>query len=358
MSQSTHNEPIAVREGEGLDIEQLNKYLKGKIPDWQGELQLSQFPSGYSNLTYMLNAGEKEYVLRRPPFGANIKSAHDMKREFDMLAAIKSAYTKVPNSIIYCGDENIIGAEFYLMERVNGLILRQKPPKDVKLTPEVMLGLSTALIDNLVEIHQIDISKSQLEEKGKPTGYISRQVTGWIKRYSKAATEEIKDMEFLAEWMPSNMPAEGKPSLIHNDYKYDNIIFDLENIPNISAVLDWEMATIGEPLMDLGTTLAYWADEDSHPALKSFSLTALSGNLTRQQLAERYMQKSGNSSTNMVFFYVYASYKIAVICQQIYARYKKGLTKDQRFAQLIYLVKACAQNAMLAIKYDRIGNFR
>jgi aminoglycoside phosphotransferase (APT) family kinase protein len=280
-----------------------------------------------------------------------------MKREFDMLSLIKTEYAQVPQPVHYCGDENIIGAEFYLMERVNGLILRQKPPKGLVLTPEVMQSLSTSLIDNLVDIHQIDITNEAFSGKGKPEGYIQRQVEGWIKRYQKAATEEIAEMEFLATWMPDNMPKEGKPALIHNDYKYDNVVFKTEALPEITAVLDWEMATIGEPLMDLGTTLAYWADADTHPALKGFSLTALPGNLTRQQLAERYAQQSGRDISNIVFFYAYASYKIAVICQQIYARYKKGLTKDPRFAQLIYLVKACAQNARLAIEHNRIGNF-
>ena len=357
MPQNTYNEPVQVRKGEALELEKLSNYLRGKIPDWQGSIDLMQFPSGYSNLTYMLKAGENEYVLRRPPFGANIKSAHDMKREFEMLSLIKNQYTKVPNPVHYCADESIIGAEFYLMERVNGLILRANPPKDIQLTTELMQSLSESLIDNLVQLHGIDITKGGLAVKGKPEGYIKRQVEGWIKRYQKSQTEEIKDMAFLDEWLPDNMPKEGKPALIHNDYKYDNVVFEPNDLPKIAAVLDWEMATIGEPLMDLGTTLAYWADQDTHPALKSFSLTVLPGNLNRQQLVERYADKSGRDVSNMVFFYTYASYKVAVICQQIYARYQKGLTKDTRFAGLIHIVKACAHNAKKAVELDRISNF-
>jgi len=357
MPQSTFNEPAPVREGEALDVAQLGNYLKDKIPQWDSDLILKQFPSGYSNLTYMLKAGNQEYVLRRPPFGANIKSAHDMKREFEMLSSIKNQYPKVPNPVLYCGDESIIGADFYLMERVNGLILRTQPPKGIDLTQNLMESLSKALIDNLVELHNIDVTKDAFAKIGKPEGYIKRQVEGWIKRYEKAATEEIKDMEFLAEWMPVNMPKEGKPALIHNDYKYDNVVFEPKALPEIAAVLDWEMATVGEPLMDLGTTLAYWADQDTHPALKAFSLTALPGNLNRQQLAERYAELSGRDISNIVFFYAYASYKVAVICQQIFARFKKGLTKDQRFAALIHLVKACAYNAKQAIQFNRISHF-
>ncbi|MEM1135429.1 MAG: phosphotransferase family protein [Bacteroidota bacterium] len=357
MKQNLKDQPVSVRKGDELNLNLLTAYLKEKIPALKGNIQLRQFPSGYSNLTYMLKTGEKEYVLRKPPMGVNIKSAHDMHREFNMLCAIREVYEKVPEPIFYCEDEKVIGTEFYLMERVNGIILRQKAPEGLSLNKHLMENFSMALIDNLVAIHKIDVTQEAFNNIGKPEGYIKRQVEGWVKRYKNAATEEITDMEVAAEWMLGNMPTEGAPSLIHNDYKYDNVVFSAENLSEITAVLDWEMSTVGEPLMDLGTTLAYWADHDTHPALKAFSLTSLQGNLTRQQLAERYALKSGRDISHIVFFYVYASYKVAVICQQIYARYKKGFTKDKRFATLIILVKACAENAVKALKYNRISHF-
>lgn len=350
--------PQAVRQGEELNVENLRLFLDKKVPDLQGEIQIAQFPSGFSNLTYLLNIDGKEYVLRRPPFGANIKSAHDMSREYHILRSIAPAYPKVPKPLLYTDDISIIGAEFYIMERVKGVILRQKPPKDLRLTSTMMQAISTSVIDNLADLHLIDIQKHELTHLGKPEGYVRRQVEGWIERYKKAETDHIATMNDTANWLWANMPADNAPALIHNDYKYDNVVLNPQKLDEIIAVLDWEMATIGDPLMDLGTTLGYWAEEGDPEVLKGFSLTCLAGNLNRKQIVERYAEKTEQNPADLlekiVFYYAFGCFKIGVIVQQIYTRYKKGFTQDKRFANLIYLVHACGQCADKAIKTGKI----
>jgi aminoglycoside phosphotransferase (APT) family kinase protein len=348
---------VAAREGEVPDIENLKKYLSSQLPGFEGELIVEQFPGGYSNLTFLLKASGKEFVLRRPPVGANIKSAHDMSREFKVLKALKPVYKPVPNPVLFCDDENIMGAPFYIMERVNGIILRNRIPKGMDLTPAIMRSISESAVDNLAALHSIDLEKSGLIEMGKPEGYVKRQVEGWIKRYFAAETDSILNMNKTAEWMLENLPSGGTAAFIHNDYKYDNLVLDPGNLKNIIAVLDWEMATVGDPLMDLGTSLAYWGEAEDNDALKPFNLTWLPGNLKREEVVQRYAAAKKIPVPEMLFYYVFGSFKIAVIVQQIYARYKKGFSKDERFAGLIHVVNACADNAQKAISYKRISHF-
>lgn len=344
-----------VREGESLDTKKLSAYLNEHLDSFSGELEIRQFPSGYSNLTYLLKTGEKEYVLRRPPFGANIKSAHDMGREYKVLSALKPVYRQVPQPVLYCEDESVIGAPFYLMERVEGIILRNKPPQGMELSPELMRSISEAAVDKLANLHSLDLQSSGLINMGKPEGYVHRQVEGWIRRYYNAETDKINGMDQTARWMQENQPAESSVAFIHNDYKYDNLVLDPENPSRIIAVLDWEMATVGDPLMDLGTTLGYWAEANDSPALKPFNLTWMPGNLTRQEVVERYAQHRGVEVPDMLFYYVFGAFKIGVIVQQIYARYKKGYTQDPRFAGLIHVVQACAANAEKAMQSGKIS---
>jgi aminoglycoside phosphotransferase (APT) family kinase protein len=344
-----------VREGESLDVEKLKSYLEEQTDDFGGEVAIRQFPSGYSNLTYLLKIGEKEYVLRRPPFGANIKSAHDMGREYKVLSALKPIYGQVPQPVLYCQDESVIGAPFYLMERVEGIILRNKPPQGMELTPNLMRSISEAAVDNLADLHSLDLQSSGLISMGKPEGYVQRQVEGWTKRYYNAETDKIDGMDKTARWMQENQPAESTVAFIHNDYKYDNLVLDPKNPSNIIAVLDWEMATVGDPLMDLGTSLGYWAEANDSPALKPFNLTWTPGNLTRQEVVERYARRRGMEVPDMLFYYVFGAFKIGVIVQQIYARYKKGYTQDPRFAGLIHVVQACAANAEKAMQSGKIS---
>lgn len=358
-SQEWIDKATTVRQGEELDERELKDYLQAQLPELDTSgLEVKQFPSGHSNLTYLLQLDERELVLRRPPFGAKIATAHDMQREYHILSHLVAVYPKVPRPLVYCEDPAVIGAPFYIMERLQGVILRSAAPKGLKLTASQMRLLSENFIDNLVEIHQLGYQAAGLGDLGHPEGYVRRQIEGWTRRYHNARTDDIPEIIRVADWLSENMPEEVGASMIHNDYKYDNLVLNPEQLSQIVGVLDWEMATIGDPLMDLGTSLGYWVDPDDPPQLQSmaFGLTALPGNLNRRQLAERYAQKSGLDLKNLTFYYVYALFKIAVIVQQIYARYKAGFTHDERFATLIFVVQLLGKLAVQAIDKNRIDN--
>ncbi len=346
----------AVRPEETLNEAALSSYLTEQIDGFAGPITVQQFPSGYSNLTYLLSTPRREYVLRRPPLGTYAPRAHDMQREFQVLSRLQPVYDAVPQPLHYCGDSGIIGAPFYVMERVRGVILRRGAPDGIELTPPLMRQLSEAAVDHLADLHALDTATTGLAELGKPEGYTQRQVSGWAERYRRAATDTIAAMDEAADWLAENMPPEPtRASFIHNDYKYDNLVLDPADLTRITAVLDWEMATVGDSLMDLGTTLGYWAEENDHPALKPFNLTWWPGNLTRQEVVQRYAERSGRDVSEIVFYYVFGCFKIGVIVQQIYARYQQGHTQDPRFAGLIHVVQACADNAQRAITLNKIS---
>jgi len=351
------DQSVTVRAGEELPREALLAFLKKHLPDLDGPLIIEQFPSGFSNLTYLLRFGDRELVLRRPPIGAKIKSAHDMGREYRILAHLHPVYSKVPRPILFCEDESVLGAPFYIMERVKGMILRAQPPRGLDLSAETMRRLSEVFVDNLAEIHSIDYEAAGLGGLGSPQGYVSRQISGWTERYYNARTDDVPEIEQLASWLQENLPADSAGgSLIHNDYKYDNLVLAHDDPTRVVAVLDWEMATVGDPLMDLGTSLGYWVESTDPKEWQQygFVLTKLPGNFTRSELLEYYARRSGREIQDPVFYYAYALLKIAGIVQQIYARYQKGLTNDPRFAQLGVLVKACGRLAQRAIKSKRI----
>lgn len=356
MRNDFFDHPRPVRPGEELDTVRLEAFLEARFPDFTRPLTVEQFPQGYSNLTYLVRLGERELVLRRPPFGAKIKTAHDMGREYRILSHLIDIYPRVPRPLALCEDESVLGAPFYVMERVKGTILRSKPPAGLVLGSDLIRRISECFVDNLVEIHQVDHVAAGLADLGRPEGYVRRQIEGWVKRYQNARTDDIPEMERLATWLNDHQPAESGACLIHNDYKYDNLVLDLQNLPRIKACLDWEMATIGDPLMDLGSTLGYWVDPNDPDQWKeqAFGLTTLPGNLNREELLQRYVKQSGREVGNPVFYYAYGLFKIAVIVQQIYARYKQGLTKDERFARLINIVRFASQTACLAVKKSRI----
>ncbi len=356
MSETIVDRARAVRQGEELDTTKLEAYLKEYIPGLEDSLVVEQFPRGYSNLTYLIRVGEREMVLRRPPFGANIKSAHDMGREYRILSHLIAAYPKVPRALVYCADPGVLGAPFYAMERVTGVILRAEPPAGLELAPGEMRAIADAFVDNVATIHAVDYHAVGLGDLGRPEGYVERQVTGWIGRYDKAKTDDIPALDRTARWLVEHKPGESGASLIHNDYKYDNVVLDPADLSNIRAVLDWEMATVGDPLMDLGTTLGYWVEPDDAPALRAmrFGCTTLPGNPTRAELVERYARATGRDVSDVVFYYVFGLYKIAVISQQIYARYAQGLTRDERFGLLIHAIRAIGDTAVAAINRNSI----
>ncbi len=367
------DQPRQVRRGEELPMDKLQAYLlqlaqrrrhpqspsriefpettMRDIPDFSGALSIKQFPSGHSNLTYLLQLGNREWVLRRPPFGADIKTAHDMGREYRILSHLSAVYPKVPRALIICDDESVIGAPFYLMERVQGVILRAPADDRPTLGPGRMRALSVAFIDNLAHIHSLDYQAAGLGELGRPAGYVARQVRGWTERYVNAQTDDIPEIERAGAWLAENMPAESGAALIHNDYKYDNLVLDPQDL-RIVAVLDWEMATIGDPLMDLGSTLGYWVERDDPEELQAlaFGPTMRPGNLDRRGLIERYAQVSGRDVARIQFYYVYGLFKIAVIVQQIYKRFKQGFSQDPRFANFNVTVRILGASAVRAIE--------
>lgn len=351
------DEAAAIRPGEELNTEKLQQYLQQQWEGFKAIEAIRQFPGGYSNLTYALSCNLGEYVLRRPPFGANIKSAHDMGREYRVLAALEGAYDKAPRPILYCEDERIIGAPFYLMERVRGVILRGQLYQKMELPPALMRSISEAAITNLAALHHIDIEAAGLSCLGKPAGYIERQVEGWIARYRKAETDQLAGMDQLAGWMSQNRPADGPPGFIHNDYKYDNLVLAQGSLSHILAVLDWEMATVGDPRMDLGTTLAYWTEPAEAQAmpLAAANLTWLPGNLNRTEVVALYQETTGREIGDALFFFAFGTFKIATIIQQIYARYKQGHTQDPRFAKLIEAVHYFGQLGCRALEKGQLS---
>lgn len=347
-----------VRAGEELDLARLEPWLLAEVADLRAPLRVEQFPGGHSNLTYLVaDAAGRELVLRRPPFGAAIKTAHDMGREFRILSGLYRAYPKVPRPLAYDADGEVLGAPFYVMERVRGVILRgSAPPKGLELGPELMRRLSGALVDNLAAIHAVDPAAAGLADLGRPEGYVERQVRGWAERWRAARTDDVADVERAIAWLDGHRPPERGVALIHNDYKYDNLVLDLGDPARILAVLDWEMATVGDPLMDLGTTLGYWLDPDdpSEARLLALGSSLLPGNLTRAEVVERYARASGRDVGEPLFYYVYGLFKIAVIAQQIYARWKHGATTDQRFSAFRMAVQILGRLAVRAIELGRI----
>jgi aminoglycoside phosphotransferase (APT) family kinase protein len=350
--------PREIRDGEEFALETLKTYLSENNIN-ADDLSIKQFPSGYSNLTYFLKSSSQEFVLRRPPFGAkSLQGGHDMFREYNVLKNLKSQFLKVPDAYLYCDNSEIIGAPFYLMERVEGYIIRPNLQQKDSPGKEIIQNVSKSLVSTLVELHNVDIDQANLIELGNINGYVKRQVEGWIKRYNHSKTDSIANMEFIASWLHENQPVEVQGSIVHNDFKYDNLVLDKDNHSKITAVLDWEMATIGDPFMDLGTTLGYWVDKNDLPELKLFQLSAttLDGNPTREGILQLYEKESGKNITNPVFYYVFGLFKIAVIAQQIYFRYKKGYTKDRRFSLLNLAVISLSVMAKQAIIKNRLSD--
>jgi aminoglycoside phosphotransferase (APT) family kinase protein len=344
-----------VRSGEELDLARLEPYLRGHFPDLNGPLIVRQFPSGHSNLTYSVTLGEKEMVLRRPPFGSKVKSAHDMGREFRVLEKLHASYP-APKPLLHCPDDSILGAPFYIMERVRGVVLRRELPAGIQITPAISRRLSESFIDNLAALHQLDYAALGLADLGKPQGYMERQVKGWTERYYGSRTHELPQVEEISVWLKEHMPAQSGAALIHNDYKYDNMLLDGNDITRIVAVLDWEMCTLGDPLSDLGTALGYWvqASDPADVLPARWGPTSLPGTYTRQQLLERYQAKTRFDVSNIVFYYVFALFKTAVIIQQIYYRYYHGMTKDARFASMGEVAKMLLNASLRAAKNNSI----
>lgn len=332
---------IPVREGEALDEARLLAHLTRLHPELQGPMEVSQFPGGASNLTYLLHFPDRELVLRRPPFGHKAKSAHDMKREATVIRALQGVFPWVPKLYDFCEDPDVLGADFYVMERIRGIILRGNEPEDLGFTLQDRTALCHALIDRLVALHQVPWQETELKTLCREGDYVERQINGWCDRYIKARTEDAPAYSRVMDWLKANRPPQVARVLVHNDYRFDNVVLNPDNPMDIIGVLDWEMATIGDPLMDLGNALAYWVEADDPAPFQMMRRqpTHLPGMLTREQVWQTYLERAGLPDTPFAFYQVYGLFRLVVIIQQIYYRYFHGQTRDKRFAGFIHMVK-------------------
>lgn len=334
MTSATLDEPGVVREENRFDPQRLLPFLRAHVPDLPtGTAQLRQFQGGASNLTYQLDIAGRSMILRRPPAGTKPKSGHDMHREYRVLAALHGHFP-CPRPLAYCEDVELIGAPFYVMEKLNGVILRRDPPKSLTYTPEQARQLCLNLLDTLIQLHTLDYSALGLADLGRPEGYVERQLNGWCDRFEKSWTDDVPKYEAVIRWLKAHRPPDSPQSgIIHNDYRCDNVVLSPQDNLGIIGVLDWEMCTIGDPLMDLGSTLAYWVQDGDSKPMQGLRMqpSNLPGMLTREEIATYYGEKTGQPIDNLGFYYVFGLFRLAVIAQQIYYRFKLGQTSNPRF---------------------------
>jgi aminoglycoside phosphotransferase (APT) family kinase protein len=329
---------ITVRKGEELNQEILEKFIHENLEDAPaGDLEIEQFGAGQSNLTYLVRIGKWEAVLRRPPHGPVAQKAHDMGREYTILSNLHPLFPTAPKPYIFSNDPSIIGSPFFIMERRKGIVLDKEFPANVPYHRDLGRKISEIMVDKLVELHQVDYTKTELLKISRPDGFMERQVGGWIKRYENAKTEEIPGVDELTSWLQKNIPVSPKPTIIQYDYKLNNAMFS-EDFHEMAGLFDWEMATIGDPLAEVGVALCYWADAADTKELKNGilndAITAKEGFFTREEFLDRYARKSGRDVSNIHFYVTFSYFKLAVISQQIYFRYYKGQTNDERFSRM------------------------
>jgi len=350
------------RKSDELPIENLVNYLFNYLPDFMKEktLHISQFPGGSSNLTYQLSNNLESIILRRPPKGSKAKSAHDMVREHDVLTKIGKFYSLSPKPILLCEDTSVIGDNFFIMQQIDGLGIDQKLP--LEMSDEQQHKLCENFIDGLVELHQIDINQVDLASLGKPQGYVERQLEGWQSRFIKAKTHDVASSDKVYHWLKENLPFDsGLHSLVHNDYKFDNLILDKNQPEKIIGVLDWEMTTLGDSLLDLGCSLAYWVEKSDPDSLQAIRMmpTHLSGMMTRQQIFDSYCQKRNIQNVNLIPYYVFGLFRLAVIAQQIYFRFYHGQTDNPKFKDFGQLVNILISSAEQQFKhYEKLRGIR
>ncbi|MGH7905164.1 MAG: phosphotransferase family protein [Candidatus Binataceae bacterium] len=329
-----------VRAEEEFDHGRLAGYLRGRLPGFDGPLIVRQFRGGHSNLTYLLRSGGSEWVLRRPPLGPLPPAAHDMNREYRVLSRLWKAFEPAPRAMLMCDDSSVIGAPFFIMERRRGVVIRKREPIPPALaaSPESPRRVSEAFIDTLAELHRVDYERIGLGALGRPAGFFARQIKGWMDRWEKAKTREVPLMNQLGAWFAGNTPLAQSPALIHNDFFLHNIMIAADNPGRVVAVLDWEMSTLGDPMIDLGIALAYWRDRSDPDELLEMrpeeNHTLAAGFMTRGELAERYARQSGHDVEMIDFYVAWAYWKTATVIEQLYARYARGRTTDERYATM------------------------
>ncbi|MFQ6672436.1 MAG: phosphotransferase family protein [Candidatus Tectimicrobiota bacterium] len=339
---------MAVRPDERFDFVALEGYLSGRLPVATGPLEVEQFPGGHSNLTYLLRYGEAEFAMRRPPLGPVAPTAHDMSREYRVLNGLWSVFSPAPRPYLLCEDPSVIGAPFYVMERRRGLVVRREEPSEWNENPGIRRRVSEALVDVMADLHGVDYSAAGLGNLGKPDGFVARQVKGWAGRWEQAKEREVPAIDRLAQWLAERIPPPPAATLVHGDLKLDNVMLDSEDPGRLVAVLDWEMCTLGDPLVDLGLLLCYWAEPGDPPARREAvtPITAQPGWYTREAIVRRYAEKTRYDVSRIAYYEIFALYKIAVVVQQIYIRWKRGQTQDERFREFDKRVVTLAEIAL------------
>jgi aminoglycoside phosphotransferase (APT) family kinase protein len=332
-----------VRSEDSFDIDALHHWLKEQLPDLPLAPEVYQFRSGASNLTYLLRYSDRELVLRRPPHGRKAASAHDMGREVRVQRGLRPHLAITPEVLAFTEDVSIIGSPFYVMSKLSGTILRRDRPEDVVLTPAINEEIGRVIIDAFARLHAVDVNAAGLNELGKGPGYVGRQVAGWSMRYRAARGDDVPDGERVMGWLDAHQPADIGQQLLHGDWRLDNIVLDLTDAPRLVGVLDWELATVGDPLMDLGSALAYWITAADEPGFASLRRqpSHLPGMPTREEFVERYLALSGYPCDDFTFYEVFGIFRLAVICQQIWARFRSGETTNpdfEGFGQAVHIL--------------------
>ncbi len=353
---SGQNKTIAVRDGEEMNAEQIGKFLRGKIAGLCGVPKVRQFPSGASNLTYALEFDDRSLVLRRPPVGTKPKSGHDMGREYRILRAL-AGHFPVPKCVLFCGDPDVLGAPFYVMERIDGLLIKSNIPADLGWGPDENKQLCQNFFDLLIQLHQLDVAHVGLSDFGKADGYVTRQIGGWDRRFERARTPDVDAFLDVRKWLSDHIPPQSnRAAILHGDFRIDNLILNAKNPLQIDAVLDWEISALGDPLMDLGNTLAYWTEIGDPEFMQKLARqpSTAPGMFTREQALEYYAAKTGIDPAGFVFYYVYGIWRLAAIMQQIYYRFYQGQTKNAAFANFADNINGLGAYCRIIIERDRI----
>jgi aminoglycoside phosphotransferase (APT) family kinase protein len=343
------DEPGALRDEDAFDTAAVHDWLSSRVDGLTEPPSVRQYPGGASNLTYLLSYPDRELILRRPPAGHKAASAHDMRREYTVQDKLKPVYPYVPNVLALCTDHDVLGSDFYVMDRIDGIILRGDLPAGLTLSPHEASSLAYRTFDRLIELHEVDPDAAGLSDLGKGAGYVARQVRGWSERYRKARTPDSPDGEAVMNWLDANQPADVRTCVIHNDFRFDNVVLDRDETGELAVVgvLDWEMATLGDPLMDLAGSMAYWiqADDDEVAQLSRRQPSHLPGMPKRAELVAYYCDRMGLSADNWVFYEVFGWFRLQVIMQQIYFRFHSGQTHNEAFAAfprfVAYLDERC-----------------
>ena len=332
---------VVVSPNKEFNLEKLEDFLRRCFPEAGEGLSVRQFGSGSSNLTYFVRLGSVDVVLRRPPLGGQVNTAHDMGREYQILSKLNQIYTLAPNVLAYCEDRAVLGVPFYIMEPIAGIVLTVNQSLEPELVTAKAKQVCESFIENLADLHAVRFVDVGLGDLGKPQGYVERQVNGWIKRYYGSQIEMIAEVEKVSSWLSTHIPTRSRAALIHNDYHLGNVVLSSHNVSTLVGVLDWEMCTIGDPLMDLGTSLSYWVEPQDPEEMQNIGRIApiIPGFVTRREFAELYAERSGQSLEDVTFYYSFGLFKTAVIVQQIYYRFQQGLAKDERFAGYFEIAK-------------------